>query len=294
MILGTLAFSAINAQGQYSIPAWVKGVAGFWAEDKITDSDFGEGLAFLIDNEIIKIPKIQELQNEITQLESTIIQLEIENNELRSKNNLPKSTPTITPIEPEIEPIVVFSEKSLYHTGSSITITAVIADVKQGVEPWVTMGIGDIPAEFGWMKFEEDGIFSYTFVAKELMWDKDGTINVVVSYDKLEAKTTFEFLSGTSSVSVTINLDKQYYKTGSEIKIWGIVSDTTRGDFVSINIRNPSGDTTYNKIEYLVATTYAKIVDKTYGDIWNESGTYTVTVNHGTKSNTLTFYFDAS
>ena len=64
------AFLSISAQQNYDIPAWVKGVAGFWAEDKISDQEFGEGLSFLIDNEIIKIPKIQSLQNEITRLES--------------------------------------------------------------------------------------------------------------------------------------------------------------------------------------------------------------------------------
>ena len=50
---------AISAQQSYEIPAWVKGVAGFWVEDKISDNEFGEGLSFLIDNEIIKVPKIQ-------------------------------------------------------------------------------------------------------------------------------------------------------------------------------------------------------------------------------------------
>jgi len=92
MILGTLAFSAINAQGQYSIPSWVKGVAGFWAEDKITDADFGEGLSFLIDNEIIKVPKIQSLKNEVAQLQSEnknlkgdVTFLENENADLRNQ-----------------------------------------------------------------------------------------------------------------------------------------------------------------------------------------------------------------
>jgi len=65
----TLA-SSVDAQGKYSIPAWVKGVAGFWAEDKISDQDFGEGLTFLIDQGIIKVPKIQSLENEIKRLEN--------------------------------------------------------------------------------------------------------------------------------------------------------------------------------------------------------------------------------
>lgn len=77
-----ISFTAVSAQSDYQIPSWVKGIAGFWAEDKITDSEFAEGLTFLIDNDIIKVPKIVELENKIVQLEN-------ENNELRSKLSLP-------------------------------------------------------------------------------------------------------------------------------------------------------------------------------------------------------------
>jgi len=71
-----LAPISISAISQYEIPAWVKGVAGFWAEDKISDTEFGEGLTFLIDSEIIKVPKIQELENKIAQLEAENRELE--------------------------------------------------------------------------------------------------------------------------------------------------------------------------------------------------------------------------
>jgi len=66
---------SIYAQSQYDIPAWFKGVAGFWAEDKISDNEFGEGVTFLIDNNIIQVPKIQELENRIAQLEEENKQL---------------------------------------------------------------------------------------------------------------------------------------------------------------------------------------------------------------------------
>jgi len=70
LIISITVASTVSAQGKYSIPAWVKGIAGFWAEDKITDDEFGEGLSFLIDQGIIKVPKIQSLENEIKRLES--------------------------------------------------------------------------------------------------------------------------------------------------------------------------------------------------------------------------------
>ena len=98
-----VAFTSISALIQYDIPSWVKGVANFWAEGNISDSEFGEALSFLIDNEIIKVPKIQELQNEITQLKA-------ENSELRAKLNLSEPEPEPTPEpEPEIvETIAIF------------------------------------------------------------------------------------------------------------------------------------------------------------------------------------------
>jgi len=80
IILGTFSFSAINAQVQYSIPAWVKGVAGFWAEDKITDSDFGEGLSFLINEGIIKIPEMELLKQRVVELEGEIARFNDDDN----------------------------------------------------------------------------------------------------------------------------------------------------------------------------------------------------------------------
>ena len=55
MILGTLSFSAINAQSEYSIPSWVKGVANFWVEDNISDYEFGEAITFLIEQGILRV-----------------------------------------------------------------------------------------------------------------------------------------------------------------------------------------------------------------------------------------------
>jgi len=73
VVISILVFSvslvSISAQGKYDIPAWVKGVAGFWAEDKITDDDFGEGLSFLINQGIIKIPEIELLKQKVSDLE---------------------------------------------------------------------------------------------------------------------------------------------------------------------------------------------------------------------------------
>ncbi len=88
---------AISAEST-EIPAWVKGVANFWVEGNINDSEFGESLSFLIEQGIIKVemPTIDnpELQNKISQLESknTILQNEVsslknENSKLKQQIN---------------------------------------------------------------------------------------------------------------------------------------------------------------------------------------------------------------
>ena len=112
VLIVSVSVTSISAQSQYDIPSWVKGIAGFWVEDKITDREFGEGLSFLIDNGIIKVPLIQELQNKITQLES----------ELRDKSNLP---------EPQIS-ITVNTDKNSYGEGDLITINGLVTNYSSG------------------------------------------------------------------------------------------------------------------------------------------------------------------
>lgn len=68
-------FLSISAQQNYEIPAWVKSVAGFWVEDRISDQEFGEGLSFLIDNKIIRVPEIEKLQQENSQLKNKVNEL---------------------------------------------------------------------------------------------------------------------------------------------------------------------------------------------------------------------------
>ena len=80
----------VSAQ-EYTIPSWVKGIAGFWSEGKISDNDFGEALTFLLDNNIILInPDLQSeditSQNKIHDLEKQIKLLEIKNTRLEEKN----------------------------------------------------------------------------------------------------------------------------------------------------------------------------------------------------------------
>ena len=70
---------------EYDIPAWVKGIAGFWVDDRISDQDFGDGLSFLITEGIIQVPLIESLQNQVTELENQVELLENQKKELEDE-----------------------------------------------------------------------------------------------------------------------------------------------------------------------------------------------------------------
>ena len=57
LIAGAVSYPTASAQS-YSVPNWVKGVAGFWSEDKISEEEFVGALEFLIDNDVIIVPRM--------------------------------------------------------------------------------------------------------------------------------------------------------------------------------------------------------------------------------------------
>ncbi len=49
-----ISINALTEQG--SIPTWVKGVAGYWSEGKISEADFIQAIQFLVTQKIITLP----------------------------------------------------------------------------------------------------------------------------------------------------------------------------------------------------------------------------------------------
>jgi len=88
IILGTLAFSAINAQGQFSIPSWVKGVAGFWAEDQISDNEFINALQYLMVQGILVIPDPTQILEDAQPDPSSSLQTKLESLRLETASKL--------------------------------------------------------------------------------------------------------------------------------------------------------------------------------------------------------------
>lgn len=51
------------------IPAWVKGIANFWVEGNISDTEFGDAIVFLIEQDILKLDLLENLKLQVAQLE---------------------------------------------------------------------------------------------------------------------------------------------------------------------------------------------------------------------------------
>ena len=48
------------------IPAWVKNIAGFWADDQISDTEYANSISFLIDQQIIEVESVPVAEQELT------------------------------------------------------------------------------------------------------------------------------------------------------------------------------------------------------------------------------------
>jgi len=197
LIVG-VSVTTISAQSQYDIPAWVKGIAGFWAEDKITDSEFGEGLAFLIDNEIIKVPKIQELQNKITQLED-------ENAELRKMKGIPRPEPTPEPEPtPTTTSINVQTDDSNYDEGDTIVVSGSVSTIIGNTPIIVHLFSEGNLVELAQITVAQDGTFTKIFLAEGTLWKEHGDYLVRISYGEGNiAETEFSFTPKTDIPETT-------------------------------------------------------------------------------------------
>jgi len=201
--------ASIYAQSQYDIPAWVKGIAGFWAEDKITDSEFGEGLSFLIDNNIIKVPKIQELQNKIAQLED-------ENEELRKIKGIPRPEPTLEP-EPQIS-ITVSTDQDSYVNGDVISVKGLVRNYSSDAVTLVVSNPQGDTVTLDQLTPRTSGLFTTTFPIGPT-FDSSGTYKITVNHKGIVETTTFEFTRTIPFIISIVGDDSCKTKTNQSLEL---------------------------------------------------------------------------
>jgi len=90
VLIVSISSATIYAQSQSEIPAWVKGVANFWVEGNISDTEFGESISFLIEQKIIQVEMSEaddfQQTKKIRDLTVENKKLEAENKKLKQEN----------------------------------------------------------------------------------------------------------------------------------------------------------------------------------------------------------------
>ena len=219
--LVSVSIISISAQSSYEIPSWVKGIAEFWAEGKITDAEFGEGLTFLIDNNIIKVPKIQELENKIVQLEN-------ENNELRKHVENYEDEPI------QSSSITVSTNKSNYDEGETIVITGkvstIIGETLATLQVFTYGNLVDIAQ----VKITENGSYSHVIVAEGPLWNEQGTYLIRASYGEGNiAESKFDYTPNPREEIPAQTCDNSY----PDVCIEPYPPDLNCGDIIFTNFR---------------------------------------------------------
>lgn len=156
-------------------------------------AEFGQGLAFLIDNELIKVPKIQELQNRITQLEN-------ENRDLQSK--LGGSTqPEYYSDHPSKSFLTVSTDKSHYNEGDAIRISGKVSTIVIGTPVTLEISTNKSLVDITQASVYQDGSYSYVVIAEGPLWIK-GNYIVRASYGAGNtAETDFSYSKQLTSSS---------------------------------------------------------------------------------------------
>ncbi|WP_428324354.1 hypothetical protein [Nitrosopumilus sp.] len=216
-----ISVTSISAQSNYEIPSWFKGVANFWAEGNIDDDEFGESISFLVNNEIIKVPKIQELENEI-------VKLKAENSELRSKLN--SVEPTHEPDRGEQDPacvgcsmeearevanqansnrVSIWTDRTDYGHDERIVITGKVEKVSGFPITITVINPLNSRATQDQLTVARDGSFETNINTSGSMWKYDGTYTITASYgsDENSASVKIELSSRSTS---TLNCDPSY------------------------------------------------------------------------------------
>ncbi len=292
MLISTISVSSVNAEDNL-IPEWVKSIAGWYSEDRLTDDEFIEAIAFLLENEIIEI----EGYGKLDQVSNFTI-------------------PTEIPRAPEsISGFTLQTDKDSYESGEKIIVTGSIP-IERYDSNAVIATIIKRGSTFGSdysknLELDKEGNFNTTVpvaVSRGSNGEKyliEGeTFFVRVSYyDKLTSLTVLEkevnfegyyyeeleyeaptMPDPIQSNHITVQTDKSSYSIGDTILVTGEVTSLLSGYSVSVFIKDIYGET-------FLAQTIPVSDDKQYDIeiITNEiiEGSYSITVQYGSAKNNM-------
>lgn len=158
------------------IPVWVKGVASFWVQDEITDTEFIEAMEFLIETKIIEIPGYGKITSEIN---IPIPSPEIEN--------------SIAVIDPPVEILItVTTDKKSYQSGDIIIISGTTLNDTQDKITTVVVNPEGMIVTIAQIKPNSDASYSTTFSTSS--WMMSGEYEFRVQQGSQKISTTINFV----------------------------------------------------------------------------------------------------
>lgn len=170
-IIASGAIFSVTVSADGTIPTWVKSIAGWWSEGKVSDNDFIQAMQFLISQKIInvsmnntnstlfnEISQLQQqntlLQSELDSANSQIVNLQTQLNALNKTSTIVNPSPinNTTPTSPDLN-----TEKGLAESWyeDKITDTQYIATMQTLIDQHKVMPYTE--AEYNSYQSEGEG-----------------------------------------------------------------------------------------------------------------------------------------
>ena len=125
-MIGFSTFSIVSAQENSEIPAWIKTAVGFWVNDQISDKEFLKAIEYFVENEMIKVPSDEAIEDDVL-----INNLQILQSEVNTKIEQSRELVNLTIIQKTLKE----SNKSFEATGSPEEVVKQIENRWQSSDP---------------------------------------------------------------------------------------------------------------------------------------------------------------
>ena len=180
VLIGFSSLVSFGEEDQFSIPDWIKETAGFWSQNEISDQDFLNSVAYLINNDLLYVEELEniKIENEILKTENQALKMKDISIQLNTSDALE---------------ITVHSNKEVYGPDDYIVIVGTVN--KQIEDQKVSIVISSQQGTFmSIAKVTPNSDGSYAFVSNDNKFKEFGKYLVNVYYaGEAYEHTTYSF-----------------------------------------------------------------------------------------------------
>jgi len=193
-----ISIPAVDGQTNYKIPSWIKNLAKFWVNDKISDQQFGVSLSYLIDKGMIKVPLVDSLKQENEKLknENSQLRVDLAKEEVSEpKDEKPSTLPLIPKAKVPIQKLIAVTvDKPSYQIGETIYIRGEVGEMLASKN--VQLTIKDSEGNEVLSKVilvDDDRKFLLIISDSENYFSKPGMYSLRAKYETEDRTTTVTF-----------------------------------------------------------------------------------------------------